>query len=261
MWDKIGYVHLHRKLVNNAIWPQKRSFADVEASLDLMMGASIKDEIVRIDGIEHQNYRGSILTSERELAERWRWHRSKVRRFLSRLKKEYMIKIEYYEAIRLSRITIIDFDEMDATDPDSDPVDATTSATDKTLKTKKKAMVGETLTDPVNEHKKDIVIQVLDYLNKKTRRTGDMKYKSDTPKYQKHILARFADGYRIEDFTHVIDVKTAEWLGNGKMEPYLRPSTLFGHKFKEYRMQQTPKIPRYRQMAAKQKLSKPELLK
>lgn len=32
----------------------------------------------------------------------------------------------------------------------------------------------------------------------------------------------------------MIDWKTSEWLGNDKMDRYLRPETLFGTKFESY---------------------------
>lgn len=32
----------------------------------------------------------------------------------------------------------------------------------------------------------------------------------------------------------MIDIKTAEWLHNPKMNKYLRPETLFGTKFESY---------------------------
>jgi hypothetical protein len=43
-----------------------------------------------------------------------------------------------------------------------------------------------------------------------------------------------AEGFTIDDFKTVIDKKCAEWLGDSKMEPYLRPETLFGTKFESY---------------------------
>lgn len=49
----------------------------------------------------------------------------------------------------------------------------------------------------------------------------------------KHINARFDEGYTEEDFYHVIDVKSAEWMGT-EMEKYLRPETLFCRKFQNY---------------------------
>ena len=61
----------------------------------------------------------------------------------------------------------------------------------------------------------------------------------------KHIKARWEDGYRLEDFFSVIDVKVAEWKEDKKMCVYLRPSTLFSPKFEGY-LQQAKRSPKRR---------------
>lgn len=61
-------------------------------------------------------------------------------------------------------------------------------------------------------------------------------YRPTSRKTRQLIRARWAEGYRLEDFQAVIDVKCAEWIG-GDMARYLRPETLFGPKFEGYREQ------------------------
>ena len=60
-----------------------------------------------------------------------------------------------------------------------------------------------------------------------------MNYRASSAATQKHINARLAEGYTLEDFFTVIDKKCAEWKGTD-MEKYLRPETLFGSKFENY---------------------------
>lgn len=49
------------------------------------------------------------------------------------------------------------------------------------------------------------------------------------------INARMDEGYTVDDFTKVIDTMCDEWLGDPKMEQFLRPSTLFSKThFPEY---------------------------
>lgn len=72
--------------------------------------------------------------------------------------------------------------------------------------------------------------EIINYLNEKANR----QFKSTTKKTQSLIKARFNDGWEVEDFKTVIDKKTQEWMGDGKMENYLRPETLFGTKFESY---------------------------
>lgn len=81
---------------------------------------------------------------------------------------------------------------------------------------------------------KETMSRILDYLNEKTGRN----YKATSKATQKHINARFVEGYTEDDFKKVIDNKVAEWLHDPKMQTYLRPDTLFGTKFDSYLNQQ-----------------------
>ena len=60
-------------------------------------------------------------------------------------------------------------------------------------------------------------------------------------KTKRLLLARFKEGYTLEDFKQVIDIKTAEWKDSPEFSKYLRPETLFGTKFDGY-LNQKPKI-------------------
>lgn len=71
--------------------------------------------------------------------------------------------------------------------------------------------------------------EVIEYLNQKTGKN----FKSGSKVNQKHIKARFSEGFTLEDFKRVIDLKCEEWSGS-QMEVYLRPETLFGSKFDSY---------------------------
>lgn len=89
-------------------------------------------------------------------------------------------------------------------------------------------------------NKKDIVEQsstapipyeeIVQYLNQKTGKN----FKSTSKATQRHIKARFTDGFVLDDFKQVIDNKCGDWLRDRKMKEYLRPETLFGTKFESY---------------------------
>lgn len=74
---------------------------------------------------------------------------------------------------------------------------------------------------------------VLKHLNEITDRTGVQKFERDQ-QTESLILGLRESGYTLENFMHVIDVKYEEWGNNSKMRAYLRPTTLFGSKFKIY---------------------------
>ncbi|ANE89241.1 MULTISPECIES: conserved phage C-terminal domain-containing protein [Bacillus] len=71
---------------------------------------------------------------------------------------------------------------------------------------------------------------VVSYLNKKVGKS----FKHKTAKTRSLIKARFKDGFTIDDFKKVIDIKAAQWLTDSNMSQYLRPETLFGNKFEGY---------------------------
>ncbi|PFZ08412.1 phage replication protein [Bacillus pseudomycoides] len=71
---------------------------------------------------------------------------------------------------------------------------------------------------------------IVSYLNEKAGKS----YKHKTAKTRTLIKARFKDGFTIDDFKQVIDIKTKQWLKDVNMNQYLRPETLFGTKFEGY---------------------------
>ena len=73
------------------------------------------------------------------------------------------------------------------------------------------------------------------YLNQ----VANKRYKF-VDKTKRLLLARFKEGYTLEDFKQVIDIKTAEWKDSPEFSKYLRPETLFGSKFDGY-LNQKPK--------------------
>lgn len=72
--------------------------------------------------------------------------------------------------------------------------------------------------------------EIVNYLNK----AADKKYRHSTGKTKTLIRARINEGFTLEDFKKVIDIKTDEWKNDSKMNQYLRPETLFGTKFESY---------------------------
>ena len=78
--------------------------------------------------------------------------------------------------------------------------------------------------------------EIVSYLNEK----AGTSYRAASKKTQRHINARWCEGYRLDDFRTVIDKKVAEWKDDPKMAAYLRPETLFGSKFESYLNQPWP---------------------
>ena len=80
-------------------------------------------------------------------------------------------------------------------------------------------------------------VEIVTYLND----VADKKYRHTTRKTKDLIKARWNEGFRLDDFKKVIDIKTKEWKNDNHMNQYLRPETLFGTKFESYLNQDTVK--------------------
>ncbi|HEM5710076.1 TPA: phage protein [Streptococcus suis] len=78
--------------------------------------------------------------------------------------------------------------------------------------------------------------EIISHLNEKANRN----YKANGSKTRTNIKARWNEGFRLDDFLHVIDTMVKDWSGT-KYEKYLRPETLFGPKFEGY-LNQSPRI-------------------
>lgn len=87
-----------------------------------------------------------------------------------------------------------------------------------------------------NEEENRPYKEIIDYLNNK----ANAKYRHTTKATQRLISARISEGYTLNDFKKVIDIKVDDWLNDKKMSMYLRPETLFnGTKFESYLNQRT----------------------
>src|SRR5690625_3172079 len=77
--------------------------------------------------------------------------------------------------------------------------------------------------------------EIINYLNE----IADKNYRTSTSKTKTLIHARWKEGFRVDDFKKVIDVKNNEWKNDKSMQKFIRPETLFGTKFEGYLNQET----------------------
>ena len=103
-----GWIKLHRQIRGHAFYKQKRTFSRFEAWVDMLLDANHCDnpwiagnEIITVE-------RGTYITSELKLMDRWKWSKSKVRAFLKLLEDEKMI-IKKADN-KKTAITIVNYD-------------------------------------------------------------------------------------------------------------------------------------------------------
>jgi uncharacterized phage protein (TIGR02220 family) len=75
----------------------------------------------------------------------------------------------------------------------------------------------------------EMINQIILYLNEKANKN----YSVEAKEAKRCINARISEGYSLNDFKKVIDIKVSKWF-NTPQEDYLRPITLFGTKFNSY---------------------------
>lgn len=91
-----------------------------------------------------------------------------------------------------------------------------------------------------NVEKLDVAQEIINYLNTKTNKN----YRATTPATKRLINGRLADGYGLDDFKRVIDLKASQWLNDPHWSKYLRPDTLFNpNKFEAY-LNEAPSKPK-----------------
>jgi hypothetical protein len=92
MSNNIGWISLQRGIRNHWLWTKgKKPKSSFEAWIDLLMMVNRKEEKVSL-GMKLINVKiGQRITSIKQLSERWKWSRSKVKRFLFCLQNDSML--------------------------------------------------------------------------------------------------------------------------------------------------------------------------
>ncbi len=108
--------------------------------------------------------------------------------------------------------------------------------------------------------------EIVNYLNQSTGK----EFRANTPETKALIRARLKEGFKVDEFKKVIDIKCRQWLKNDQFK-YLRPKTLFGSKFEGYlqewiidnkkRMYRNNEIVAVREIAESPALSKTDIKK
>lgn len=86
-----GWIKLHRSIQEHWLFQEKRTFSKFEAWVDMLMMANHKDNKFLLGNELIEVKRGSFITSELKLMDRWNWSKTKVRNFLNLLENESMI--------------------------------------------------------------------------------------------------------------------------------------------------------------------------
>ena len=168
------------------------------------------------------------------------WNRAKIQRIISSLENQELLIKGNYNQLSYDRTTWYALPKFEQSVVQNQTVNCS-DLNNERFKNEQPIPINYQLTKQLtNKDIKDIVEhsptapipyeEIVQYLNQKTGKN----FKSTSKATQRHIKARFTDGFVLDDFKQVIDNKCGDWLRDRKMKEYLRPETLFGTKFESY---------------------------
>ena len=111
MIKRMDWIKLYLRLKHHPLWLAE-PFTKGQAWVDLLMLTSYNDGFFYKRGVRIRVKRGQCAWSELGLAERWRWSRGKVRRFLDELETEQQIIQQKSNVTTL--ITVINYEQHQA---------------------------------------------------------------------------------------------------------------------------------------------------
>ena len=100
-----GYILLHRKITESAVWTMDDAFDPRSAWIDLLLMVNHAENDVIINNKPVTVKEGERITSLRKLATRWKWSLNKVRRYLRTLERLGNVHIDGYN--RYTKITVV----------------------------------------------------------------------------------------------------------------------------------------------------------
>lgn len=107
MEDK-GWISLHRKILENPLFTERREFSKFEAWIDILLNVNHKEADVIIKNEVIKCGRGQSLLSYESWGKRWNWSKSRVSRYLNFIQDMNMIRIENVK--KTTRLTVCNYD-------------------------------------------------------------------------------------------------------------------------------------------------------
>ena len=164
------------------------------------------------------------------------WSESTIKRTIRSLEDQGYLLSGNFNQLKIDKTKwyTIDYERLETLEPtESEQSWAQTESSSTPACTMEDTNLNHAIPENTSEstsEKETPVVEIIHYLNEKTK----ADYKPSTYKTQEMIRARIREGFTVEDFKKVIDLKTAEWMHDPRMCKYLRPATLFGSKFESY---------------------------
>ena len=207
-----GWIKIHRKLQNNLIWTNSRMPFDYRSAwIDLLLLANHRDTEVVFDYEILVVKRGQLITSTRQLAERWKWGKDRVCKYLRLLETQKMITKN--STTKRTLLTIVKYDDFQCdadTGKDTEQTQSRhDSATNKNVK---------------NEKNNNIYTK---YIPSFSEFWKNYPRKQDKGMAYKNYLARLNDGYSEEELLTACKNYAAECEREKRESKYIKHATTF----------------------------------
>lgn len=157
----IPFIKIAKAFKDNYLWLSE-PFSRGQAWIDLLLLANWAEGFFYVRGTKIELKRGQLAGSMEFLGGRWKWSRTKVKRFLKELQTEQQISLEISSII--TKITIVNYNKFQDK-PEKSATDCTTeiqqkynrSTTEKHThkKNKKKQEEKEIIPTPISESNQD----------------------------------------------------------------------------------------------------------
>lgn len=126
-----GYIKLYRSSLKDPLY-MKEPFSKWHAWCDLILLAYYAPTDFFVRNVKQTAKRGCVYLSTRELADRWRWSRGKVERFIAYLIEDGRIKIK--ESNVVNCITILNYEKFQQNEATNRSTNETTNGHNKRSK-------------------------------------------------------------------------------------------------------------------------------
>lgn len=103
-----GWISLHRKILDNPILSNNRTYSRMEAFIYLLLTANHCERNIPIGSTLYEVKKGQMITSQKKLCKQFNWGNTKLRNYLKLLENDAMIKVE--TEVNLTRITILKYE-------------------------------------------------------------------------------------------------------------------------------------------------------
>lgn len=214
--DKVpGWIKLHRQLLESTVFDNSDL---LKVWVWCLLKATHRKHKQLVGLQEVMLEEGQFIFGRKKASEELRLSESKVYRFMKFLKSENNISMKSN-----NKFTIVTIEKWTLYQDDD-------KENEQQMNNKRTTNEQQMNTNKNVKNVKNIYKDIVEYLNEKTKKN----FKYTTKKTKNLIDTRLKEGFSLEDFKKVIDIKTAQWLDDKKMNSYLRPETLFGTKFEGY---------------------------